>query len=213
MRLVAKNIYKSYKDVKVLKNLNLMAQMGEFISIVGTSGSGKSTLLSILATLDRADSGDIFLNDINLNTLNNRELSKVRNSEFGFIFQSSNMIMHLNVKENITLPFLYSDNTPKDLDFRVSSLLQMLNLSNYENKKINQLSGGEQQRVAIARALINNPSIIFAYEPTGNLDLGNTKIILKTLKALSKEGKIVIVVTHDSTVKNYSDRVIELEKL
>jgi len=213
MRLVAKNIYKSYKDVKVLKNLNLMAQMGEFISIVGTSGSGKSTLLSILATLDRADSGDIFLNDINLNTLNNRELSKVRNSEFGFIFQSSNMIMHLNVKENITLPFLYSDNTPKDLDFRVSSLLQMLNLSNYENKKINQLSGGEQQRVAIARALINNPSIIFADEPTGNLDLGNTKIILKTLKALSKEGKIVIVVTHDSTVKNYSDRVIELEKL
>ena len=213
MRLVAKNIYKSYKDVKVLKNLNLMAQMGEFISIVGTSGSGKSTLLSILATLDRADRGDIFLNDINLNTLNNKELSKIRNSEFGFIFQSSNMIMHLNVKENITLPFLYSDNTPKDLDFRVSSLLQMLNLSNYENKKINQLSGGEQQRVAIARALINNPSIIFADEPTGNLDLGNTKIILKTLKALSKEGKIVIVVTHDSTVKNYSDRVIELEKL
>lgn len=213
MRLVAKNIYKSYKDVKVLKNLNLMAQMGEFISIVGTSGSGKSTLLSILATLDRADRGDIFLNNINLNTLNNRELSKIRNSEFGFIFQSSNMIMHLNVKENITLPFLYSDNTPKDLDFRVSSLLQMLNLSNYENKKINQLSGGEQQRVAIARALINNPSIIFADEPTGNLDLGNTKIILKTLKALSKEGKIVIVVTHDSTVKNYSDRVIELEKL
>lgn len=213
MKLVAKNISKNFNDTIVLKDLNLIVNKGEFLAITGASGSGKSTLLSILATLDKPSSGEVWLNDINLHKSNNIELSNIRNEHFGFVFQSANMIMHLNVKENIALPLSYSEKIPKDLNLKVNLLLDRVGLSGYEDKKINELSGGEQQRVALARALINEPNIIFADEPTGNLDSKNTEIILEMLSELSSSGKIVIVVTHDSIVSSYASKVLKLEKI
>lgn len=215
MKLIAKNISKNYKDVSVLKDLNLIVNEGEFLAINGASGSGKTTLLSILASLDKPTSGEVYLNELNLHKLNNIELSNIRNTHFGFVFQSANMIMHLNVKENISLPLTYSKIilNDKEIDKRVNLLLERVGLSGYVNKKINELSGGEQQRVALARALINEPNIIFADEPTGNLDSNNTFIILNMLKELSFLGKIVIVVTHDPIVSNYANKIINLKKI
>ncbi len=212
MKLIAKNISKNYGDLQILQNLNLIVNEREFLAITGASGSGKTTLLSILASLDKPTSGEVLFNNLNLHKLNNIELSNIRNSSFGFVFQSANMIMHLNVSENISLPLTYSKNilNNREINKRVNLLLDRVGLSGYENKKVNNLSGGEQQRVALARALINEPTIIFADEPTGNLDLNNTKIILNMLKELSNQGKIVIIVTHDPIVSSYANKLYNL---
>ena len=172
-------------------------------------------MLSIIATLNKPDSGDIYFNDTILNSLDNDALALFRNRSFGFVFQNANMIPYLNVAQNILLPLEYGkiDSTLNKTKL-VEELLHSLKLDGYAQKPINHLSGGEQQRVAIARALINNPDIIFADEPTGNLDATNTLIILDKLKEISKQkNKIVILVTHDPLVSQYSNRTIELQKL
>jgi putative ABC transport system ATP-binding protein len=208
------NLSKSFGDTVVLDALSLEIFKGEFIGIVGPSGCGKTTLLSILATLDRPDSGEYAISDHNILDLSDDALAMYRNSHFGFVFQSSNLMMNLSVSENIALPFYYGEFTPsKVISQRVSYLLGSVGLHGYENKKANLLSGGEQQRVAIARALSKNPDIIFADEPTGNLDAGNTVIILEYLRSLCRnENKTVIMVTHDSFASQYCSRIIELPK-
>ena len=208
-------ISKSFGDTQVLKNLSFEFKENDFISIIGPSGSGKTTLLSIIATLNKPSTGKVILDDLVLNELKDEEISNFRNKYFGFIFQSANMIPYLNVLENVLLPTSYGD-IYENIDFekKAYELLEDIGLKGSELKKINQLSGGEQQRVAIVRALIRNPNIIFADEPTGNLDSKNTTIILNKLKQISKEkNKIVIVVTHDPLVAEYCNKTIKLEKL
>jgi len=215
MILQAKNIYKSYKSKDVLKNINISVSEGEFLGIVGPSGSGKTTLLSILATLDVPDKGQIIFENIDLLQKSKENISQMRNDKFGFIFQHSNMLMHLNVKDNIALPFYYGayiDNN--SINSTVNTLLTKVGLQGYENNEVKFLSGGEQQRVAIARSLVKNPKLIFADEPTGNLDRKNSVQILEMLKDLvSKEKKTIIIVTHDPLVITYCTRVIEIDKL
>lgn len=209
-----KNINKSFEKQQVLKNVSFECHENDFISIIGPSGSGKTTLLSIIASLSKPDSGNILFNNTLLNNLNDEDISMFRNKHFGFVFQSSNMVPYLNVLDNILLPTSYGNIFEKtDFSARAKELLEDLGLENSENKMVNQLSGGEQQRVAIARALIRNPNIIFADEPTGNLDSTNTLIILNKLKKISEEeGKIVIVVTHDPMVADFCNKTIKLDK-
>ena len=210
-----KDINKSFATQKVLKDLSFNLKENDFLSIIGASGSGKTTLLSIIATLNKADSGKVYFNDIFLNNLDDESIALFRNKYFGFIFQSANMIPYLNVEENILLPLDYGViNHNLDKKELVKKLLKSVNLENFEKKIINQLSGGEQQRVAIARALVKDPSIIFADEPTGNLDAQNTILILNKLKEISgQKNKIVIVVTHDPMVSQYCNKTLKLKKL
>jgi len=212
MILTAKNISKSYDSKIILNNFNLSVQKGEFLGIVGPSGSGKSTLLSILATLDTADSGALFFKDKNITQLKKEEMSIIRNEEFGFIFQNANMLMHLNVKNNIALPFYYGLYFDEHyIENSVNSLLTQVGLAGFGNNEVKFLSGGELQRVAIARALIKNPKIIFADEPTGNLDEKNSIKVLNILKELViNEDKTIVIVTHDPLVIKYCTRVIKL---
>ncbi|MEA1917745.1 MAG: ABC transporter ATP-binding protein [Campylobacterota bacterium] len=215
MILEAKNITKSYNNRVVLENINIHIDKGEFLGIVGPSGSGKSTLLSILATLDVPNSGKLYFNGIDLITINKNRLSSLRNSKFGFIFQHSNMLMHLNVKDNIALPFYYGDEQSETkINSRVNHLLSKVGLNGFGHSEVRYLSGGEQQRAAIARALVKEPQIIFADEPTGNLDEKNSIQVLEMLKSLVvDENKTIVIVTHDPLVIKYCSRVIELKKL
>ena len=215
MILTAKNILKAYGTKVVLKDFNISVARGEFLGIVGPSGTGKSTLLSILATLDIPDEGELLFNSINLTRLSKEKISTIRNKEFGFIFQHSNMLMHLNVRDNIALPFYYGEFTDEyTIEKKVNFLLSKVGLDGFGKHEVKFLSGGEQQRAAIARALIRNPKIIFADEPTGNLDEKNSIKVLDMLKILVKdEGKTIIIVTHDPLVIKYCSRVVELEKL
>ncbi len=212
MILNAKNITKSYGDKIILNKFNLSVEKGEFLGIVGPSGRGKSTLLSILATLDIADSGQIIFDGDNLNTFSQNKISNIRNEEFGFIFQNSNMLMHLNVRDNVALPFYYgSFFNENQIYTKVDSLLSKVGLKGFGVNEVKFLSGGEQQRAAIARALVKNPKIIFADEPTGNLDENNSIKILDMLKDLViNEDKTIIIVTHDPLVIKYCTRIIEL---
>ncbi len=214
MILNAKNIIKSYGSKKILNEFNLSVSKGEFLGIVGPSGSGKSTLLSILATLDTPDSGALVFDNIDLTKLSKDKISIIRNEEFGFIFQNSNMLMHLNVKDNISLPFYYGKYCNElEIESRIEYLLSKVGLVGFGENEVKFLSGGEQQRAAIARALIKNPKIIFADEPTGNLDEKNSIKVLDMLKELvQKEGKTIIIVTHDPLVVQYCTRVIELAR-
>lgn len=205
---------KSFGDTIVLKGFSMEVSQGEFIAVMGPSGCGKTTLLSILATLDRPDRGSYDIDGKNIFDLDEQALAAYRNSHFGFVFQSSNLLMDLSVRDNIAVPFQYGEFTRSDIiDRRVSSLLDSVGLHGYEQKRVNLLSGGEQQRVAIARALVKDPEIIFADEPTGNLDAKNTILILEYLQALCKDAhKTVIMVTHDSFAAQYCSRMIELSK-
>src|ERR1700754_4497829 len=167
--LKANSIHKSYGQLQILKGVDLEVQQGEIVTIVGASGAGKSSLLSILGTLDRPDSGRLFINDIELSKLSNKSLSDFRNRKIGFIFQFHHLLSEFDAIENVCIPAFIAGTPRKDAEKRASELLQLLGLGERMNHKPNQLSGGEQQRVAVARALINNPSIIFADEPSGNL--------------------------------------------
>jgi putative ABC transport system ATP-binding protein len=212
MILDAKNIFKSYGSNVILDDFNLSVKKGEFLAIVGPSGKGKSTLLSILATLDVPDRGELFFENIDLLKLSSSQISVIRNEKFGFIFQHSNMLMHLNVRDNIALPFYYGSYFDElYIEDRVKLMLSKVGLDEFGNNEVRFLSGGEQQRAAIARALIKDPKIIFADEPTGNLDEKNSIVILDMLKKLTiSEGKTVVIVTHDPLVIKYCTRVIEL---
>ena len=207
------NIQKTYSigesSVHALRGVSLSIEQGEFIAIMGASGSGKSTLMHILGLLDTPDSGDFFLSGRNVNTLNEDELAALRNHVAGFVFQQFHLLKRMNLVDNVRLPHIYSG---EEGDFREEAIkcLRLVGLEDRADHRPNQLSGGQQQRVAIARALIRNPMIIFADEPTGNLDTKNSSEIMHILKRLHGEGKTIIMVTHEDNIAAYADRIITM---
>ncbi|MDR4490176.1 MAG: ABC transporter ATP-binding protein [Candidatus Nitrosocosmicus sp.] len=210
------SIYKSYKssaeEIPILKNINFQVNKGEFVSIVGPSGSGKSTLLNILGTLDRPTAGDIFINDVDVFSLNDRDLAYLRNNAIGFIFQSYNLINRASVLKNIEIPCIISGLNKKERIDRAFKIMGLLGIQDKGNFKPFNLSGGQQQRVAIARALMNNPSIILADEPTGNLDTKTGNEVFNLLKMLSgKYDRTIVMVTHNPELAVKTDRIIYLK--
>ena len=199
------NINKIYQtgknELQVLFDICLQIYEGDFISIVGPSGSGKTTLLNIMACLDRPTSGKYFLGGKNVKSKSNDDLSKIRNKSIGFIFQSFNLISRHTAIENVQMPLQYSDTLDKkERNKKALECLEMVDLSNRAKHHPNELSGGQQQRVAIARSLINNPDIILADEPTGNLDSKTSADIINLLKKLHESGKTIIIITHDENI-------------
>ncbi|MBO3446248.1 ABC transporter ATP-binding protein [Clostridium sp. CCUG 7971] len=200
---------KEETEVKALNNINLEINKGEFIVIVGKSGSGKSTLLHIMAGLETATSGDVIIDNINISSLNEKQRSLLRKEKIGLIFQSYNLIPVLTVEENIKLPTINTNN--KD-DNYVNELMELLSIKDRKNHLPNQLSGGQQQRVAIGRALVNKPSIIFADEPTGNLDTKTESEVLNLLKESQKKyNQTIIMITHNMDIAKYADKIIKIE--
>ena len=211
--LIGKNISKSFGDVDVLKKVNIEVKKGKIVSIFGKSGAGKSTLLYILSSLDQPDTGDVFISGSNLNILNGDHLAEFRNLKIGFIFQFHNLLNEFNVLENVCLPAYVSINKRNEIETKAKDLLQELDLSERINHKPSELSGGEQQRVAIARSLINSPDIIFADEPTGNLDSENSKNFIHFIKNLNKKyNQTFVIVTHNENFIKISDYSYTLKK-
>jgi lipoprotein-releasing system ATP-binding protein len=209
--LEAVNISKEYGAIKVLTDINLKINKSEIISIVGASGAGKSTLLHILGTLDKADSGKIFLDNIELSTLNSKELSKLRNEKIGFIFQFHNLMAELTAIENICLPAWVGKKNEAETLEKAKVLMQTLKIDHRANHLPSELSGGEQQRVAVARALINSPAFVFADEPSGNLDTKNAEELHGLFFELrNKFGCSFVIVTHNNQLAERSDRRIEI---
>lgn len=208
----ASNIHKSYGDLHVLKGIDLSVDKGEIISIVGKSGAGKSTLLHILGTLDLPDQGNLELNDMNVSKLNQKELAKFRNRNIGFIFQFHHLLNEFSAEENVAIPAFIAGHPKQKSIKRAKELLDYLGLAERISHKPNELSGGEQQRVAVARALMNEPSVVFADEPTGNLDKATSNDLHNLLLRLRKEmNQTFVIVTHNEELANLSDRTITME--
>lgn len=203
--------YYSGIEVQALKEVNLVIEKGEFILIVGKSGSGKSTLLNVIGCMDGYDSGEYFFFDQDVRNLSGRELAQFRNRKVGFVFQSFQLVNELTVGENIEMPMGIAGVPGNERKKRRKELLEMVGLAEKENCRPLQLSGGQQQRVAIARALANHPEVLLCDEPTGNLDETNGIKIMELLKKLNQEGTTVVMVTHDLTLKQYADRIIEIK--
>ncbi len=207
MLLVAKNISKSYGKLAVLKSVDLSIDAAEIIAIVGASGAGKSTLLHLLGTLDKTDTGNIIFDGTDFTQLNDKALSAFRNQHMGFIFQFHHLLPEFTALENVCIPAYIAKENKADADARGLKLLAQLGLADRAEHKPSELSGGEQQRVAIARALINNPAIIFADEPTGNLDSNNANEINELFLKIRKEmGVAIVIVTHNSALASIADR-------
>lgn len=213
--IILDNIKKSYilpsGTVEVLKGITLEVKKGEFISIMGPSGSGKSTLLNIIGCLDRPTSGRYLLDGIDINTLSDNELAEIRNRKIGFVFQSFNLIPRLSAIKNVVLPLLYRGVPFKERNKTAYEMLQKVGLSHRANHLPSELSGGEQQRVSIARALINNPSLILADEPTGNLDSATGHEIIDIFKSIHKEGATIIMVTHEKSIAEQAEKIITIK--
>ena len=207
--LKAEDIHKSYNGLKVLKGINLSISKEEVVSIVGASGAGKSTLLHIIGTLDNVDRGEVIINDTIISKLRKNELSKFRNTNIGFIFQFHNLFPEFTAIENVCIPgFIKGD---KEVRKKAETLLQILKLKHRLDHKPSALSGGEQQRVSVARALINNPSIIFADEPSGNLDSQNADELHQLFFDLrDKMGQTFVIVTHNMDLARMADRMLEI---
>jgi putative ABC transport system ATP-binding protein len=212
--LVMDKLCKSYQlgtmELKVLRDIVLTIKSGEYVAIMGPSGSGKSTLLNMIGCLDRPTSGDYWLGGENVALLEDDDLSLIRGARIGFIFQSFNLISQLNVIENIEVPMYYQGYSEHESTERARELASMVGLGDRLGHRPSELSGGQQQRVAIARSLANDPLIILADEPTGNLDSESGAEILKILDRLHNEGKTLIVVTHDQGIAQTAERIVEL---
>lgn len=207
--LKAVNITRKYGQLEVLKGVDIEIKKGEMVSIVGSSGAGKSTLLHILGTLDKPDSGSIWLNDQSIDQLKGEKLAAFRNLHIGFVFQFHHLLPEFSALENVSIPGWIAGTAKKDVKNRALELLSMLGLSDRAEHKPNQLSGGEQQRVAVARALINQPDIIFADEPTGNLDSTNAKELHKLFGTLRDQfHQTFLIVTHNEELAALSDRTL-----
>lgn len=193
---------------EALKCVNFSIEQGEFVAIMGQSGSGKSTLMNIIGCLDVATEGKYFLGGEDISLYKENELNKVRNKEIGFVFQSFNLLPKLNVLMNVELPMIYGGVKPAERKERAMKFLKMVGLEDKWKNRPNELSGGQKQRVAIARALTNNPKILLADEPTGNLDSHSEKEIMDIFKRLNKEGTTIIMVTHEPEIAHYASRVI-----
>jgi len=212
--LVMERLCKSYElgtmELKVLRDVELTINNGDYVAIMGPSGSGKSTLLNMIGCLDRPTSGDYWLGGQNVSLLDDDQLSLIRGARIGFIFQSFNLINQLNVVENIEVPMYYQGYSENESAERARELAAMVGLADRLDHRPSELSGGQQQRVAIARALANDPLIILADEPTGNLDSESGAEILKILVDLHSQGKTLIVVTHDEGISENAGRVVEI---
>ncbi len=209
-----KNISKVYRmgEVKLeaLKEITLRIDPAEFISIMGPSGSGKSTLLNIIGCLDTPTAGSYFLEEKNVAGLDFDDLSTIRNRKIGFVFQNFNLLPYATTYENVELPMLFNGRSGKKRRERVYELLEMVGLVDWQHHRPSELSGGQQQRVAIARALANDPSMILADEPTGNLDSKTGEEIMGLFVKLQKQGRTILMVTHDTNIASYSERTIHL---
>ncbi|TCW35691.1 putative ABC transport system ATP-binding protein [Thermohydrogenium kirishiense] len=212
--ITMKNLSKIYKMgdniVKALDNINLTVDEGEFVSIVGPSGSGKSTLMNIIGCLDVMTEGEYYLNGNDTRKLNENKLAELRSSEIGFIFQSFNLLQKLSALENVELPMIYKGIPAKERYNRAVELLTMVGLEKRIHHRPTELSGGQQQRVVIARALANNPHLILADEPTGNLDSQSGKEVMKIIKELNERGNTIILITHDINVANQAKRTVRI---
>lgn len=210
--ITGKNIHKRYGTVEVLKGVDVEINKGEVVSIVGPSGSGKSTLLHILGTLDKADNGAVSMNNTVINSLSGKKLAAFRNKHIGFVFQFHHLLPEFTALENVCIPGWLAGRKKGEVKAEAERLLGMLGLSQRMENKPNQLSGGEQQRVAVARALINKPDIIFADEPTGNLDSANAKELHQLFFDLRKQfNQTFLIVTHNEELAQLSDRVLHMK--
>lgn len=195
-------------QVAALKNINLTVSQGEFVAIMGASGSGKSTLMNILGCLDRANSGKYFLEQVDVSSLNDDELAKIRNLKIGFVFQAFNLLPKLTALENVELPMIYSGAKHKERREKALAALDKVGLSDRVLHLPNELSGGQKQRVAIARALVNSPSILLADEPTGNLDSKSSEEIMGIFQKLNDEGVTIVMVTHEPEIAHHTKRIV-----
>ncbi|MFL2702789.1 MAG: ABC transporter ATP-binding protein [Gammaproteobacteria bacterium] len=199
------------ETVHALKGINLNVESGEFISIMGPSGSGKTTLMNIIGCLDTPSSGDYFLNNQLVNDLNEDQLAIIRNKEIGFVFQSFHLLAKNSALNNVLLPMKYAGADMNEAEIRAKHVLDQVGLSDRINHGPSELSGGQQQRVAIARALVNKPSILFADEPTGNLDSKTGEDVMNLFKGLNQEGQTIILITHEEEIAMQSKRIVNIK--
>ncbi len=207
-------IYNNGEDnsVVALKNLDLQIEKGEFVAIMGASGSGKSTLMHVLGFLDKADSGKYFFEGQNVTELSDDQLAMIRNEKVGFVFQAFNLLARTSALDNVILPMLYGRGVSSEQMYeRAMQMLKQVDLDARANHHPSELSGGQQQRVAIARALVNDPAIIFADEPTGNLDTKSSEEVMEIFKKLNESGRTLIFVTHEEDIAAYAKRIIRLK--
>ena len=210
--LTAENIHKSYDSLEVLKGIDLHVQKGEIVSIVGVSGAGKSTLLHILGTLDNPDTGKILLSGKEITTLSNKKIAGFRNRHIGFVFQYHNLLPEFTALENVCIPGFIAGIKQEEVYRKGEELLEKLGLGPRKDHKPSELSGGEQTRTAVARALINNPDIIFADEPSGNLDSKNAKELYDLFLKIREEfGQTFVIVTHNPELAKLADRILEIK--
>ena len=207
-----KNLGKIYKNgqiqVEALKHVNIDIEKEEFVAIMGPSGSGKSTLMNVIGCLDKSTSGEYWLDGINISTLNEVELARIRNLKIGFVFQSFNLLPRITALQNVELPMIYAGVGSKERRIKAVSALERVGLEKRMHHKPNEMSGGQKQRVAIARALVNSPAIILADEPTGNLDSSSSEEIMSVFQDLNKEGVTIVLVTHEPDIAEHTKRVL-----
>jgi|TARA_B110000977_G_scaffold158640_1_gene202234 putative ABC transport system ATP-binding protein len=199
------------EKVEALKGINLSVNKGDFIAIMGPSGSGKTTLMNIIGCLDTPSSGEYYLNNQLVNDLDEDSLARIRNKEIGFVFQSFHLLAKNSALDNVLLPMKYAGTEIKEATKRAKFVLDQVGLSDRINHGPSELSGGQQQRVAIARALVNKPSILFADEPTGNLDSKTGEDVMNLFKELNKQGQTIILITHEEDIANQSSRIITIK--
>ena len=214
MIIKTENLTKDYETgtqvVSALKGINLSVEKGEFLSIMGPSGSGKTTLMNIIGCLDSPTNGSYYLNNKSVSRLDDDELAKIRNEEIGFVFQSFHLLARNSAFDNVMLPLKYAGVGKEEATKRSNDVLDLVGLSSRSKHTPAELSGGQQQRVAIARALVNEPSILFADEPTGNLDSKTGQDVMKIFKDLNKNGQTIILITHEDSIAKQSNRIITI---
>lgn len=208
---IARHFTVGNEVIKALKSIDLSIEKNEFVALMGQSGSGKSTLMNILGCLDTPTKGSYSLANNNVSQLNDNNLAEIRNKEIGFVFQSFNLLPKSTALENVMLPLIYAGFNKEEREKKALDALEKVNLSDRVNHRPNELSGGQRQRVAVARALVNNPSIILADEPTGNLDSATSVEIMALFQEIHKNGNTVIIVTHEDEIAQYTHRIVRLK--